>query len=116
MYFPQSNYNRLSFIRLYMQIVFARQLRLDILTQFTMFKTMKAGKSLSSEGLCPIGEMLGCKCSVQDIMVEGGIPIMAIGHGFFGSRRSLVPLSTWRNLVRSLDYARYELYKRLWGK
>jgi hypothetical protein len=28
-------------------------------------------------------------------MVDGGIPIMAIGHVFFGSRRSLVPCTTY---------------------
>jgi hypothetical protein len=46
---------------------------------------MKTGLSPTSEGKCP-REMLKCRCSMQDIMVDGGIPIMAIGHVFFGSR------------------------------
>jgi hypothetical protein len=32
---------------------------------------------------------------MQEIMVDGGIPIMAKGHVFFGSRHSLVPCTTY---------------------
>jgi hypothetical protein len=41
--------------------------------------------------------MLGCKCSVQDIMVEGGIPIIAIGHVFFGLMATGVTGSWYRS-------------------
>jgi hypothetical protein len=36
--------------------------------------------------------VLGAGC--RRILIEGGIPIMAIGHVFFGSRQSLVPCTT----------------------